>query len=99
MSMLSTQSDELRALADKLRGVRFDGEYISNVETLYLSMGAMREAADTIEGFVNALEDVLRNAGDTVWVGKAETLVDRMVRLGIYGHEVYDGARPWEVER
>lgn len=44
---------------------------------------------------VETLEDVLRWSDDTVWVGDAETLVDRMVALGIYGQEVYDGQEPW----
>ena len=42
------------------------------------------------------MEDVLRNASDTVWVGEGETLVDRMVGLGLYDQEVYEGERPWE---
>lgn len=47
---------------------------------------------------VRAIEDVLRHSTDTVWVGEAETLVDRMVSLGVYKHDVYEGARPWEVD-
>lgn len=47
---------------------------------------------------VEAISDVLRHATDTVWVGEAETLADRMVSLGVYGHEVYEGVRPWEVD-
>ena len=43
-----------------------------------------------------AVSGVLRCATDTVWVGDVETLVDRMVSIGVYGEEVYDGARPWE---
>ena len=46
---------------------------------------------------VRAMEDVLRHSTDTVWVGEAETLVDRMVSLGVYKHDVYEGVRPWEV--
>ena len=45
---------------------------------------------------IRAMEDVLRHATDTVWVSEIETLVDRMVSLGVYGCEVYEGARPWE---
>ena len=56
------------------------------------TMGGEREAK-----LVKAINDVLRHATDTVWVGEAETLADRMVSLGVYGHEVYEGARPWEV--
>ena len=57
MSMLSSQCDNLRKMANELRRVRFDGEWISNVETLYLSMGAMREAASTIEALSDKLKD------------------------------------------
>ena len=96
MSMLSYQADELRKMADELRHIHVDD---SSVGLLFAAMGAMREAAETIDVIATALEDVLRNTGDTVWVGEAETLVDLMVALGIYGHEVYEGARPWEVER
>ena len=51
MSMLSLQVNELRIMADKLRRVnpRNGAGYVEAVETLYMSMGAMREAADTIE--------------------------------------------------
>lgn len=47
---------------------------------------------------IRAMEDVLRHSTDTVWVGEAETLVDRMVSLGVYKHDVYEGVRPWEVD-
>jgi len=57
MSMLSSQCDNLRKMANELRRVRFDGEYIRNVETLYLSMGAMCEAASTIEALSAKLKD------------------------------------------
>ena len=57
---------------------------------------------DTLESereakLIRAMEDVLRHATDTVWVSETETLVDRMVSLGVYGCEVYEGARLWEV--
>ena len=57
MSMLSSQADELRTLADKLRIVSFDerANYVENVDTLYRAMGAMREAADTITSLWNSL--------------------------------------------
>lgn len=57
------------------------------------TLGNEREAK-----LIRAMEDVLRHATDTVWVGEAETLVDRMVSLGVYKHDVYEGARPWEVD-
>lgn len=47
---------------------------------------------------IRAIEDVLRHSTDTVWAGESETLVDRMVSLGVYGHDVYEGARPWEAD-
>lgn len=57
MSMLSSQADELRTLADKLRIVSFDdrANYVENVGTLYRAMDAMREAADTITSLWNSL--------------------------------------------
>ena len=55
-------------------------------------IGSTRE-----EDLIQAINDVLRYAEDTVWVGEGETLADRMVAMGIYGHDVYEGARPWEV--
>lgn len=99
MSMLAAQIDELRKMAAAMseHGSAIGLDYGMGLG-LVVAARMMREAADTIDALATALEDVLRNAGDTVWVGKAETLVDRMVALGIYGHEVYDGARPWEVE-
>ena len=54
-------------------------------------LGSEREAK-----LIRAMEDVLRHSTDTVWVGEAETLVDRMVSLGVYKHDVYEGVRPWE---
>lgn len=45
---------------------------------------------------VRAINAALRNESGTLWVGDGETLVDHMVTLGVYGHEVYDGACPWE---
>lgn len=59
MSMLSSQADELRTLADKLRIVSLDERtnYVENVGTLYRAMGAMREAADTIESLRDRLEE------------------------------------------
>ena len=65
---------------------------VSYAKKIAATMGSKREAE-----LVRAMEDVLRHATDTVWVGEAETLVDRMVSLGIYEHDVYEGARPWEV--
>lgn len=60
MSALSNQADELRTLADRLRSVRFDDQsnYIKNVETMYLSMIAMREAAETIDNLRDSLNEV-----------------------------------------
>lgn len=46
MSMLDGQIKELREKADELRNVRVDDE---NVGLLFSVIGAMREAADTIE--------------------------------------------------
>jgi len=79
---------------------------ISNMETKLLkaqerinelitaaTLGSEHEAK-----LIQAMEDVLRHSTDTVWVGKAETLVDRMVSLGVYKHDVYEGIRPWEVD-
>lgn len=63
-------------------------------QAIAATLGSEREAK-----LIQAMEDVLRHSTDTVWVGEAETLVDRMVSLGIYEHDVYEGARPWEVGR
>lgn len=38
-----------------------------------------------------ALRDAVANADDVVWVGDAETLADRMVRLGLLPESIYDG--------
>ena len=46
MSMLSSQADELREMADELRHIHVDD---SSVGLLFAALGAMREAADTIE--------------------------------------------------
>ena len=62
-------------------------------QAIAATLGSEREAK-----LIRAMEDVLRHATDTVWAGEAETLVDRMVSLGVYGHDVYEGARPWEVD-
>ena len=62
-------------------------------QAIAATLGNEREAE-----LVRAMEDVLRHSTDTVWVGEAETLVDRMVSLGVYKHDVYEGARPWEVD-
>lgn len=50
MSMLSEQVNKLRMLADKLRNVhaRQGDDYVESCETLYWSMCAMLDAADTI---------------------------------------------------
>ena len=68
MNMLPTQSNVLRILADKLRGMRFDDRdhYVENVETLYLSMQAMRAAANTIE-------NLLAERGGSTMNGKSPT--------------------------
>lgn len=59
-----------------------------------------KESRDREEKLIGAINDVLLYSKDVVWVSNdSETLVDRMVLLGVYGHEVYEGARPWEVER
>ena len=64
-------------------------------EALYAKEQSDREAE-----LIKAINDVLLYAKDVVWVGNgSETLVDRMVSLGVYGYDVYEGARPWEVER
>ena len=62
-------------------------------QAIVATLGSEREAK-----LIQAMEDVLRHSTDTVWAGEAETLVDRMVSLGIYEHDVYEGARPWEVD-
>jgi len=51
MTELDTLADELRLMANKLRRVLLNNGvcHMEALETLYLSMGAMREAADTIE--------------------------------------------------
>lgn len=71
MSMLSNQADELRTLADRLRSVRFDDQanYIKNVETLHLSMIAMREAACTIISLRDRLQE---SYGQVPELGKCE---------------------------
>lgn len=58
MSMLGSQCDELRTLADKLRDVRLDDQvnYAESVETMFRAMGAMREAADIIESLRDRLQ-------------------------------------------
>lgn len=60
MSILTNQCALLRTLADKLRNVhaREGDDYIESCETLFWSMGAMREAADTIESLRERLQDV-----------------------------------------
>ena len=55
-------------------------------QAIAATLGSEREAK-----LIRAMEDVLRHATDTVWVGEVETLVDRMVSLGVYGCEVYEG--------
>lgn len=74
----------------------FDGTLtVSNItpeQAIAATLGSEREAE-----LVRAMEDVLRHSTDTVWVDETETLVDRMVSLGVYGHEVYESVRPWEV--
>ena len=62
-------------------------------QAIAATLGSERESE-----LVRAIEDVLRHSTDTVWVGEAETLVDRLVSLGVYKHDVYEGARPCEVD-
>ena len=57
-------------------------DYLTPEQAVSATLGSEREA-----GLVQAIDDVLRNATDTVWVGSAETLVDRMVSLGVYGQD------------
>lgn len=68
-------------------------DYLTPYRAIAATLGSEREAE-----LVKTINDVLRHATDTVWVSEAETLVDRMVSLGIYEHDVYEGARPWEVD-
>ena len=81
MSELNSQADELRTLADKLRSVRFDdrANYVENVETLYMSMGAMREAADTIENLAQKVEDLKGMLGELPPEGKCAMLLVKQV--------------------
>jgi len=62
-------------------------------QAIAATLGSDREAE-----LIRAMEDVLRHSTDTVWAGEVETLVERMVSLGVYGHDVYEGARPWEAD-
>ena len=62
-------------------------------QAIAATLGSDREAE-----LIRAIEDVLRHATDTVWVSETETLIDRMVSLGVYGHDVDEGARPWEAD-
>ncbi len=59
MSELDTLAHELRTMANKLRRVLLnDGVcYMETLDTLYLSMGDMREAADTIESLRDRLQE------------------------------------------
>jgi len=66
--------------------------FVTPEQAIAVTLGSEQEAE-----LVRAMEDVLRYSTDTVWVGEAETLVDRMVALGIYKHDVYEGVRPREV--
>lgn len=70
-----------------------DADWQAIADELNAELGSEREAK-----LIRAMEDVLRYSTDTVWVSEIETLVDRMVSLGVYGHDVYEGARPWEVD-
>lgn len=78
MSELSTLADELRKMADELRHIHVDD---SSVGLLFAAMGAMREAADTIDRLqafqsvsvsplaMDRLADRLREANETiVWL-------------------------------
>ena len=59
MSMFSEQVNKLRMLADKLRNVhaRQGDDYVESCETLYWSMCAMLDAADTILSLQDRLQD------------------------------------------
>lgn len=67
MSILEWQCNELREKADELRHVHVDD---ASMGLLFAAMGAMREAADTIE----SLRDRLQNAD--VAYNDAEVLGD-----------------------
>ena len=84
-----------RASADELSSGRLSVHIWCDTpeQAIAATLGSERE-----KELVRAMEDVLRHSTDTVWVGEAETLVDRMVSLGVYKHDVYEGARPWEVD-
>lgn len=58
MSMLSAQSDELRKKAEELRHVHADD---ASAGLLFAAMGAMREAADTIENLRDRLQESERH--------------------------------------
>lgn len=87
MSMLTEQCSTLRVLADKLRNVhaRKDNDFIESCETLFWSMGAMREAADTIESLRDRLQDdVLR--GECEWVFDKKYMAYDAYHCSICGH-------------
>ena len=70
MSMLSEQVNKLRMLADKLRNVhaRQGDDYVESCETLYWSMCAMLDAADTILSLRDRLQDAELGSGTCEWV-------------------------------
>lgn len=70
---------------------QYSRKHFTPEQAIAATLGSEREAE-----LARAMEDVLRHSTDTVWVGEAETLVDRMVSLGVYKHDVYEGVRPWE---
>lgn len=72
---------------------QYSRKHFTPEQAIAATLGSEREAK-----LIRAMEDVLRHSTDTVWVSEIETLVDRMVSLGVYGCEVYEGARPWEVD-
>lgn len=83
---------KLYEAADNLDGTLTVGR-LTPEQAIAATLGSEREAK-----LIRAMEDVLRHATDTVWVSEIETLVDRMVSLGVYGHDVYEGTRPWEAD-
>lgn len=72
MSMLSEQVKELRKKADELRHVHADD---ASTGLLFAAMGAMREAADTIESLRDRLqaERTCGNVGECELQGKSKS--------------------------
>lgn len=67
MSELDTLALELRTMANKLRCVLLNNGvcYMETLDTLYLSMGDMREAADTIESLRDRLQEIQGVTGES----------------------------------